>query len=419
MELKAGLRLVERIVARLLGLSRYRLDAKLALLVAVVLASIPVTIILVDRSIYPFIALTQVLVLLTPLAVKVVVDKVHVGVFIESRIGVEGLGSQLIMKLANESTIPVRIVAKLDGHEYLEFKPKEAEIVVEPKTSRHVYYRVYGPVGRHKLPPLKLYVGSGLGLVYKEVTSNGVEVRFRPRIDLVRLGLKASTEYYEPGTGFRSILRGLGYDFQGLREYVYGDPVKLVDWKSTARLRKLLVKEFSVETGQSIAIALFIDDKDFDTSFYSMIARTISTLSHTLILRGASLSLLVASPNHVDYVMDVKGLKQFHRILDLFANVPWTKGSIPLNKALNKLYAIILGGSTKPRLTLIFTPYTCNIVSRLVEFIEKALFELPRVRILVPTKCMDELEVLSKRLPLTSYQDLKDYTSIVRGVLGV
>ncbi len=419
MEFKAALSLVEKTVSKLLGLSGYRLEAKLALLVAVTLASIPVTIVLVDRSIYPLIALIQVLVLLTPLAIKITVDKVSVNVSVESRIGVEGLGSQLILGLTNKSTIPVKVMAKLDSHRYLRFKPKEVELVIEPKASKHVHYRVYGPVGRHRLPLLRLYIGSGLGLVYKEITRNGIEVRFRPRIGLIGLSVKATTEYYEPGIGFKSILRGLGYDFQGLREYVYGDPVKLVDWKGTARLRKLLVKEFSVETGQSIAIALFLDSRDFDTGFYEGIARTISTLSYTLILRGATLSLIIASPSHVDYAIGVRGLAQFHRVLDLFANVPWVKGSTVVEDVLSRLYTSILGGSTKPRLALLFTPHTCNIVPRLVEFIEKAVLELPRVRVLVPSKCMDKLGVLGRRLPLTSYESPEDYVGITRGVLGV
>ncbi len=419
MELNIALSLVEKTVSKLLGLSGYRFEVKLALLVAVVLASIPVTIVLVDRSIYPLIALTQVVVLLTPLAIKVMVDKVSVSVSVESRVGVEGLGSQLVLRLTNRSTIPVKVMLKLDSHRYLKFKPKEVELVIEPKASRSIRCRVYGPVGRHRLPILRLYVGSGLGLVYKEVTRSGIEVRFRPRIGLVGLSVKAATEYYEPGTGFKSILRGLGYDFQGLREYVYGDPVKLVDWKSTARLRKLLVKEFSVETGQSIAIALFLDSRDFDEGSYVGIARTISALFYALVLRGATVSLIVASPSHIDYAIGVRGLSQFHRILDLFANVPWVEGSVMTENVLSILYTSILGRGYKPRLTLLFTPHTCNMVSRLVEFIEKALLELPRVRVLVPSKCMDKLEVLGKRLPLISYESPEDYASITRGVLGV
>ena len=35
-----------------------------------------------------------------------------------------------------------------------------------------------------------------------------------------------------------------GIDFRQLREYVYGDDIRLVDWKSTARSQKMIVKEF-------------------------------------------------------------------------------------------------------------------------------------------------------------------------------
>ena len=45
-----------------------------------------------------------------------------------------------------------------------------------------------------------------------------------------------------------------GIDFRQLREYVYGDDIRCIDWKSSARTQKLVVKEFS----ESISADIFL-----------------------------------------------------------------------------------------------------------------------------------------------------------------
>ena len=43
---------------------------------------------------------------------------------------------------------------------------------------------------------------------------------------------------------YHSIFKGKSLNFDDLREYVVGDNVKDIDWKASARCRKLLVKEY-------------------------------------------------------------------------------------------------------------------------------------------------------------------------------
>ncbi len=51
--------------------------------------------------------------------------------------------------------------------------------------------------------------------------------------------------------------KGFGYDFWGLREFLPSDPIKLIDWKASARLGKLLVKEFEAE--KNIKLYIVVD----------------------------------------------------------------------------------------------------------------------------------------------------------------
>lgn len=52
--------------------------------------------------------------------------------------------------------------------------------------------------------------------------------------------------------GFPIKRKGLGFEYFESREYVPGDPVRFIDWKASARLSKLIVKEFHEEVFGSV-----------------------------------------------------------------------------------------------------------------------------------------------------------------------
>jgi uncharacterized protein (DUF58 family) len=57
--------------------------------------------------------------------------------------------------------------------------------------------------------------------------------------------------------------RGTGHDLHSLREYQPRDDVRHIDWKATARQKRLIVREFSAEDERRVHIALdrFVDDE--------------------------------------------------------------------------------------------------------------------------------------------------------------
>jgi len=57
--------------------------------------------------------------------------------------------------------------------------------------------------------------------------------------------------------GLRTIRRrGDGAAFSGLREYVVGDEPRRIDWKATARRGVLIAREYTVEQGQTVMLAI-------------------------------------------------------------------------------------------------------------------------------------------------------------------
>jgi uncharacterized protein (DUF58 family) len=66
-----------------------------------------------------------------------------------------------------------------------------------------------------------------------------------------------ATENHLSQLGIRKIRRrGEGMDFHQLREYREGDSIKKIDWKATARVRKLISREYQDEKDQEIVFLL-------------------------------------------------------------------------------------------------------------------------------------------------------------------
>lgn len=55
---------------------------------------------------------------------------------------------------------------------------------------------------------------------------------------------------------FVSALKGSGLEFSQLRSYVPGDDVRSIDWKSSARHHKLMIKEFMQEKERTVILVL-------------------------------------------------------------------------------------------------------------------------------------------------------------------
>jgi len=60
-----------------------------------------------------------------------------------------------------------------------------------------------------------------------------------------------------------SFLKGEGLEFRELREYTYGDDVKKIDWKITAKLRKQYVKVYDEERDLNIVISSMLSGSTF------------------------------------------------------------------------------------------------------------------------------------------------------------
>jgi uncharacterized protein (DUF58 family) len=112
--------------------------------------------------------------------------------------------------------------------------------------------------GSHVLRPVTLRLRGRWGLVQRTAMyPDTFQIRIAPSLATVRHYRLLALQHRLRELGVRSVRRrGEGTSFSNLREYAVGDDPRRVDWKATARRQKLFVREYTVEQGQTVLIAV-------------------------------------------------------------------------------------------------------------------------------------------------------------------
>ncbi len=117
----------------------------------------------------------------------------------------------------------------------------------------------YDARGRYRFGPVTLRVDSPLGLWIRQlrVPAGGQdEVRVGPDVTPLRgKALLGRRNTQRASTRVRRQAGGES-EFERLRPYVSGDPMRHIDWKATARHRRLVVRQFGQEVGQNVVFML-------------------------------------------------------------------------------------------------------------------------------------------------------------------
>ena len=118
-------------------------------------------------------------------------------------------------------------------------------------------------------------------------------------------------------------IRGLSMDFIAHREYVIGDPAKIIDWKVSARRGQLLVKEYSASTYGKLLLILLASTKLFKEKKYPLVAREIASISYLSSIRGIDTSIIILTPCTRIYLPYGNGKEHALNVLKLFGEVLW------------------------------------------------------------------------------------------------
>jgi uncharacterized protein (DUF58 family) len=112
--------------------------------------------------------------------------------------------------------------------------------------------------GAHAFAPAELRVDSPLGFWQRRERAGGeLPVRVYPNFAAVAGYALLATDNRLSAIGvLQQRRRGEGLDFHQLREYREGDTLRQIDWKATARMLKLVSREYQDERDQTVILLL-------------------------------------------------------------------------------------------------------------------------------------------------------------------
>ena len=131
---------------------------------------------------------------------------------------------------------------------------------IAPNQSTEFSYIIRCAVrGKYKLGPIYIAVQDKAGLFLTERFLNIItEVTVYPPYEDVKKLEMLQKVYGSLLFGQHKVrIRGSGYDFWGLRRFQITDSIKFIDWKASARLGRLLVKEYEAE--KNLRMYVFLD----------------------------------------------------------------------------------------------------------------------------------------------------------------
>ncbi len=121
--------------------------------------------------------------------------------------------------------------------------------------------------------------------------------------------------------------RGEGLDFHQLREYRAGDSLRQIDWKTTARLRKAISREYQDERDQQVMFLLDcgrrMREVDGDRSHFDAALDAVLLLSHVALRQGDSVGLMTFA-GASRWLAPRKGMAQATRILNAIHDLETT-----------------------------------------------------------------------------------------------
>ncbi|ASJ17366.1 MoxR associated protein [Thermococcus chitonophagus] len=178
---------------------------------------------------------------------------------------------------------------------------------------REIKYEIKVPRGYHKFEGVRVVYRDPLGLFEEDkVIDLYDEVIGVPQIEDI------ITPYTTKGTKITighlpSPRLGEGLEFHAIREYQPGDPIKIINWKATAKLGKIMVNEF--ESERKVDVVVIIDATYKGQSVFDYMMRAASSVLLDALENGMSFGILISEAVplmiNVDY-----GKRHFFRCID-------------------------------------------------------------------------------------------------------
>ena len=202
--------------------------------------------------------------------------------------------------------------------------------------------------------------------------------------------------------------RGLGLEFNQLREFREGDSLRQIDWKATARQRAPIVREYQDERDQQIIFMLdcgqHMRSQDGELSHFDHALNACLLLSYIALRQGDAVGLMTFASHQPRYLPPVKGLGQLKSLLNASYDLESCNRSADYQAAAFEL----LKKEKRQTLVIILT----NLRNEDNEDLTLAINHLRKQHLVLVTSLRENiLEKLLAR-PVNTLQEALDYCAV-------
>lgn len=279
-----------------------------------------------------------------------------------------------------------------------------------------LFYRIKPCFGTHYFGALNLYVYDGFGLfTIKMHVPLTASIRILPSIIIDPREIVLNLSSRIPGGLSLTNRPGIGIEYFATRDYVHGDDYRFIDWKATARLRKIMVKEFEEEASLYILMLFLITPMMYkgvrEVTKVEVLSRIISTLSNYLAFRGDVYSLgyiIVSHQPIVKFTGYGRGYGHTYYIRSVLSGIPW--GAEFFFKDISREFSLELSKMIRREKTniIIFTDFNDDIL--FAENILSILFNFKKlghdIIVVIPHTLLYEEEIIKLELLRRRRDDL-------------
>jgi len=135
-----------------------------------------------------------------------------------------------------------------------------------------------------------------------------------------KIVLKTKKQVYGDMLGNNaSLFQGEGFEFAELREYVYGDDVRKIDWKTTAKLGKPFVKIYKEERELNVVVVSMISGSMYFGTVKQksdIIAEVVATLGFSAVKNSDRFSHMIFSDKLYGLSKPSKKLFSVHKAVE-------------------------------------------------------------------------------------------------------
>lgn len=135
-----------------------------------------------------------------------------------------------------------------------------------------------------------------------------------------KIVLKTKKQVYGDMLGNNaSLFQGEGFEFAELREYVYGDDVRKIDWKTTAKLGKPFIKVYKEERELNVVVVSVLSGSTYFGTVKQksdIVAEVVATLGFSAVKNADLFSHMIFADKMYDLSKPSKKLFSVHKAVE-------------------------------------------------------------------------------------------------------